>query len=480
MTHSDPVLAALLRRDFTAFVQKVFHTVSPGDRYVPSWYIEAIAYELERLYRGENQRLLITQPPRTLKSICTSVAFVAWALGRDPALSFICVSYSQELALDLARKFRLVVDSAWYHDLFPEMQIQRNTDAQLITSRGGGRLATSIGGTLTGRGADIIVIDDPLKAEESHSDTARARVRSWYTDSLLSRFNDQNTGKLVLVMQRLHEEDLAGHIATTCVRLDLPAIAVEAQDIAIGGGRTHRREPGALLDSTRLSQSVLDRMKSEIGSLAFSAQYQQRPTPIEGNLVKREWFKRYDTVPDVELRRIVQSWDVAGSINGDYSVCTTWQIIRKDAYLLNVWRGRLEFPALHKKVIALTTQHRGSTILVETAGIGLSLYQDLRSARGANNVIGWDPKGDKIDRLEGETPAIEGGYVHIPEDAPWLADYLNEMLAFPNARYDDQVDSTSQFLSWHRQRNISASRSTVGLGPQIFIGDSYPPELRFK
>lgn len=171
-------LNAVLRSDLTAFVHKVFNTVSPGDRYHHNWHIEAIAYQLKRCIDGESQRLLITQPPRSLKSICTSVAFVAWALGHNPKLRFICVSYSDDLAKDLARQFRMVIESQWYRELFPLMKLKKDTGTECITTKGGGRLATSIGGTLTGRGADVIIVDDPLKAEEARRQSSRDAVNN--------------------------------------------------------------------------------------------------------------------------------------------------------------------------------------------------------------------------------------------------------------------------------------------------------------
>lgn len=467
MQAHDVELQAILRADLTSFIQKTFHTVSPGDNYVHTWHIEAIAHELERCLNGESKRLLITQPPRTLKSICTSVAFIAWALGHDPGLSFTCVSYSQDLALDLARKFRLVIDSAWYRATFPGMQLRRNTETEITTTRGGGRFATSIGGTLTGKGGDIILIDDPLKAEEAQSETARKRVIDWYRGTLLSRFNNQEAGRLVLVMQRLHEEDLAGHVAGSWRHLDLPAIAVERQVIPLGGAVVHTRAPGDLLDPVRMPSSVLDRIRRDIGTLAFSAQYQQRPTPVEGNLVKREWFQVYDQPPQPENPRIVQSWDVAGTIDGDYSVCTTWLIDQKHAYLRHVFRERLEYPDLKRKVIELNQKHRARVTLIERAGLGLSLFQDVRNHPGIGTVLGRKPVGDKIVRMEAQTALIEGGYVHLPREAPWLAVYFNELLGFPNTTYDDQVDSTSQFLAYFAGKRIGSRGTGAGHGGML-------------
>ncbi|MGE0409898.1 MAG: terminase, partial [Amphiplicatus sp.] len=293
---------ALLRSDLLSFIVKVFQTVSPGDAYVHNWHIEAIAHELTRCRDGETRRLLVTQPPRSLKSICTSVAFVAWALGRDPKRRFICVSYSQDLALELARQFRLVVDSDWYKALFPAMRLKKDSGGECVTTEGGGRLATSIGGTLTGRGADYIVIDDPLKAEEAQSHSARRRVIDWYAGTLTTRLNDKRDGRIVMVMQRLHEDDLAGHVlgesGETWTHLDLPAIAIEDEEVRIGPNAVHRRKAGEALQARREPLDVIERIRAEIGSLTFIAQYQQRPIPMEGNLVKRAWLQTFEAAPE--------------------------------------------------------------------------------------------------------------------------------------------------------------------------------------
>ena len=270
------ILAALLCTDLNVFVHKVFTTVSPGDLYRHNWHIEAITYDLGRCLSSDNTRLLITQPPRSLKSICSSVAIVAWALGHDPALRFICVSYSQELAGDLSRQFRLVVDSDWYRALFPRMRLTKDTGAQCVTSAGGGRIATSIGGTITGRGADIIIVDDPLKAEDAFSETARNAVIDWYSTTLVTRLNDKARGAIVVVMQRLHEDDLAGHLLIQggWRHLDLPAIAIEDQRICIGPNPDdmHCRKEGEVLHPEREPRATLDRIKADLGSLTFSAQ----------------------------------------------------------------------------------------------------------------------------------------------------------------------------------------------------------------
>lgn len=448
-------LDAILRSDLSLFVRKVFATVSPNDTFKPNWHIDAIAHELMRCHARENRRLLITQPPRSLKSICTSVAFPAWALGHDPSLRFLCVSYSEGLANELTRQFRMAVESSWYQRVFTKMRLKKETKAECITTRGGGRVALSVGGSVTGRGADFIIIDDPLKAEDSASASARGSVIDWYDGTLSTRLNDKERGVIILVMQRLHQEDLAGYLIERggWHQLSLPAIAVENQVVPIGPGEVYRRKQDEVLHPERESRATLDRIKAEIGSLQFSAQYQQSPVPPEGNLIKRDWLRTYDAAP-VPGRgiKVVQSWDIATTTDerNDWSACTTWAVKRKDYYLLDVWRGRLEFPDLRRKIIRNALDHRAQTVLIEKTGPGLQLIQDLRQdpTPGFPKPIGIVPEGDKRMRMETQTPRFEAGHVLLPKDSPWLATFLEELLAFPRGRHDDQVDSVSQFLKW--------------------------------
>ena len=397
------------------------------------------------------------------------MAWVAWCLGHDPSKSFICISYSQDLATELAEKFRLVVEMPWYKDLFPGTRFTKLTQTDAQTDKGGRRLATSIGGTLTGRGGHIIIIDDPLKADEAHSETARKAVIDWYAGTLQSRLNNQKKSAIILVMQRLHEEDLAGYIlgqsedsdhiesASHWKQLCLPAIAVKDERIPIGRGRFYHRKEGECLHAAREGKVELARLKRELGSQRFSAQYQQNPVPVEGNLIKREWLLPYDLSELERLKaspyaRIVQSWDVAGTTtkNSDYSACTTWLKVQKDYYLIHVLRKRLAFPDLKRRVVSHGMAHGAQTILIEKNGLGLSLFQELQEdmTQGFPRPIGFRVKEDKLVRMEAQSAKIEAGQMHIPTEAPWLGDYMHELLAFPYGKFNDQVDSTSQFLKW--------------------------------
>ena len=226
-------------------------------------------------------------------------AYVAWLLGHDPTRHVIVASFSGDFAAELHRQFRMVIASEWYAAVFANLHLAKETGLELVPSQGGSRYATSVGGTLTGRGADLIVVDDPLNANEVHSETARRRVIDWYGGALVSRLNDKQTGSIIAVMQRLHEDDLAGHLLRQggWNHLNMPAIALEEETIELGRGRTHVRRSGDILHPERESREALEAIKAEVGSLLFSAQYQQQPVPVEGNLIRRSWFPAYDALP---------------------------------------------------------------------------------------------------------------------------------------------------------------------------------------
>jgi hypothetical protein len=233
-------------------------------------HLEAIAYQLERVRRGEIKRLIINMPPRSLKSVTASVAFPAFVLGHDPTRRIICVSYSGDLAKKHANDFRAVVEAPWYRGLFPGTRIgQKDSESEIELTARGLRLATSVGGTLTGRGGDLIVIDDPLKPDDAYSETKRNACNEWYKNTLLSRLDDKRTGAIIIVMQRIHVDDLAGFVTSQSDEwevLNLPAIAELDEIIPISDTKVHWRRVGEALSPVREPLSVLEKMKGELGS----------------------------------------------------------------------------------------------------------------------------------------------------------------------------------------------------------------------
>ncbi len=466
------VLAAVLREDLSSFIAKGFQVVSPGEPFIPNWHIEVLADYLMRVHRGEIKRLLITLPPRSLKSICVSVAFVAWLLGKDPTKRIITVSYGNELSAKLARDTRAVMESVSYRQVFPQTQLIRSAELDLETKHRGGRYATSVGGALTGRGGNLLIIDDPAKPQDMLSKVKREALKQWYDGTLYSRLDNKAEGGIILVMQRLHVDDLAAHVLAKepWTHLNLPAIAESEQIFDLADGRRFIRQAGSVLHEQREPQSILDGLRAMMGAYTFSAQYQQEPVPEEGNLVKWDWFKIYDRPPTLEPGdRIVQSWDTANKTTelSDYSVCTTWHVKGSNYFLLDVFRKRLDYPGLRHAVIAQARQYRIHNLLIEDTALGSALIQEFRyhSQAGVPPPISVTPRDEKAVRLATQSAVIEAGQVWLPRQASWLDDFRSELMAFPQSRHDDQVDSLSQFLTWNteRQRYRVGSGTTIGL-----------------
>lgn len=467
MSNKARDLEAVLRDDLNAFIRRTFGHVDPSAHYRANWHIEAIAHHLDLCATGAVKRLIITLPPRHLKSICASVAFPAWLLGRDPACNVVCVSYSSDLATKHARDCRNVIESPWYRRVFKNTRISRrkNTETELVTTRNGGRYTTSVEGTLTGRGGNVVIIDDPIKPDSAMSDIERQRVNEWFQRVVYTRLNDRSEGVIIIVMQRLHEDDLVGHVLglDDWTVLNIPAIAEERMEYRIGRhpNDLYERATGEPIDPRREDTEALSRVRHMLGTLNYAAQYQQNPIPVEGNLVKREWFRSYIELPAREdMDAVVVSWDtaaVAGELN-DYSVCTVWGVRGQRYYLIDVVRQKLDYPDLRALALRLVRQYSADIVLVEHAGTGISLAQDLKRQLGIR-VRALRPRGDKEVRFSAQSAVIEQGRVFLPKDAPWLNTFIKELLGFPGTKYDDQVDSVEMFLRFvNGRRGFSTSQ----------------------
>ena len=450
----EEALDALLRTRLAAFTRKAFATVDPGAAYLHNWHVDLIAEYLEACTRREVTRLIINMPPRALKSVSVTVAWPAWLLGRNPSERVIAASYAEMLALKHSVDCRLVMQSEWYRRVFPGVVLtgDQNEKRKFVTTARGQRFATSVGGTATGDGGNFLIIDDPLNPAQALSDVERAKANTWFDQTFSNRLDDKERGVIVLVMQRLHADDLTGHLLAKggWTHLSLPAVA-ETRTVLDFGRVRKTREPGDLLHPERESPAAIERIKRDMGSYAFAGQYQQRPAPAEGGMVKMHWFGRYER--QQEYTRIVQSWDTAikaGQLH-DPSVCTTWGEHPVGYDLLQVKVQRLEYPDLKRELYKQADAFQPHAILVEDKGSGQQLIQDVRR-ESPLPVVAVMPVADKITRLAGVAAMIEAGKVFLPTNAPWLTDYESELLTFPNAAHDDQVDSTSQFLSWVRSR----------------------------
>ena len=448
----------LYRRDFPSFLAKAFGVLEPGQTLTLDWPHEAMAHELGRCADGLNTRLIMTMPPRSLKSTTASVAWPAYLLGIDPTAKIMCVSYSEELAKLHSRNTRRLMESAFYRSLFPATRLVKGSETELETTLGGLRYATSVGGTVTGRGADWIIIDDPSKAEDAQSKQALEKVIAFYKHTLSTRLNSPTKGRIVLVMQRLHEEDLAGDLIASPEEwhvLTLSARATEYSEIPIGPKTVHPRNVGDLLDPVRLPLGYLLQRERSMGSAAYQAQFQQAPVPADGNIVKRDWLSYSRSPPPLDQGRIVQSLDTAQKTDPshDFSVLTTWLWVGDRYYLLDVFRGKFVYPDLKAMVIAQYDRYRPERILIENAGCGISLIQDLKRDRGDILTEEIRPRLPKEVRVASASALFQNHQVYFPADASWLDECEREVLGFPGAKHDDIIDSIAQFLNWVREES---------------------------
>ncbi len=461
------VLQAILAVDLMTFIEYTFGVVRPDVIFKPNWHIEALAHALSRVASGESKRLIITLPPRNLKSICASVALPAWFLGHHPSERVVAVSYSDALARTHANDFRRVVNDPLYQATFPGMVIERDTDREITTTKRGRRYATSIEGTLTGLGGNLVIIDDPLKLGDVHSEAIRSRSIEWYRSTLVTRPDDKKAARIVLVMQRVHQDDLVGHLQEQggFEILNLPAIAQQEETYDLGGGRDYTRQKRELLHPEHEPADVLAELKREMGPIAFSAQYQQSPIPPGGTIIKRKWLTTYDQIGSQPGDRIIMSWDIALSEieSGNYSVCVVLLKRGEVFFVLEVIRGRFPFETLKRKVIEVKKRYSyGSpTLLIEDSPISRGLIQSLREQ--SINVTAYKPDTDKQSRLIAQTDLFAGGSVRLPRRASWLEEFTAELLAFPG-HHDDQVDALAQGLEWGRQSRGVTRVSTYLLG----------------
>jgi len=458
------LLHYMASQKFEVFLDLGFALLSPSKQLSRGWYLSALARALEDVASGRCQRLIITMPPRHLKSIAASVLFPAWLLGRDPSLRIISASYGQDLAAVHARDFRKVINSRLYKAVFPATAaaISRDTDSELATTQGGYRYATAVGGTVTGRGADYIICDDLMKAQEVRSGEAREKVKRFIDETLLSRLDDKARGRVISIQQRLHEDDVVGHLLEKdgYTVLNLPAIAVKDEVIPLTGGRTHQRRIGDPLNPERESLEVLKALKIEMGARVFEAQYQQNPVPPDGDFVDWSRIQFFDQMPERHaLYKVVQSWDTAVSDGpaSAYSVGTTWGYDGKHWLLVDVIRIRADYSGVLSHARIWRDKWRSDLILVEGASMGPSLANDLRrdsnGERGGGNrracqIIKITPRDSKEVRLMNAMERLYSGLAKFPREAPFTDDLRKEMLSFPNGRYDDQCDSISQFLNY--------------------------------
>jgi len=445
------------RKEFLTFVKRAFKTTNPGEHLRQGKHLEALARKLEMVAAGKCKRLIVNMPPRVLKSRITSAAFPAWVLGNHPSTEFLCISHSKPLAQELGNFSLQIMQSDWYRKANPETILAKSRSGvfDFVTTVNGRRKGTSMESNITGHGGDIIIIDDPIDGQKVYSQVERDSNNSKFDNVIQSRLNNPSEGSIILIMQRLHEDDLTGYLQRkyNFEMLTFPLVANDPTTYIIGDWKWNR-SAGDILDPEGHTPEWLKSKKQNIQPHIFEAQYQQNPVPPDGLLIKEEWFPLFDHLPKGRYQTI-QSWDVAQrpGENSSYSVCSTWKTDGTKHYLVDLWRGKEEYEELLDIARQLFTKHKPQAILIEDAALGTALISTLRRASKERNVsypivLIPAPTLPKYERTISHISTLKSNGVLLPTSASWVPAFLQEILRFPNGRFDDQVDSMTQFLLW--------------------------------
>jgi len=435
-------------------------TIMTHHDYAVNWHHRLIASKLMDVMKGKIKRLIISIPPRHGKTELVSIRFPAWYLGNLPRSNIVAATYNGDFATDNSRKVRDIIGSDLYREVFA-ISLSKSAKAagKFYTDKNGYYYSVGIGGGLTGRGADLLIIDDPHKDRaEAESEIKRKRVWEWFTSTAYTRL--EKNAAVIVVMTRWHEDDLVGKLLAQEEKweyLCLPAIAEETDKY---------RQEGEPLWPDKYNLEALDNIKSTLTQETGSAKdwaslYQQKPAPDDGNIFKADSWRFYTELPKPVL--IVQSWDTAFKTKdtNDFNVCTTWAVCNDGYYLLDIWKKRAEFPEVKRILMELAEQYNPGAILVEDKASGQSVIQEMRTTRLP--IIPIRPDVDKISRAVAATPLIASGRVYLPSGKGWVNDYITSLAYFPNGKHDDDVDSTTQFLNWTKTLQIKKEKSKFSL-----------------
>jgi hypothetical protein len=512
--HSETLAAEAerLRKDFRAFIRASWPVVEPTTKYTPGWHIDAIAEKLAECGEGRIQRLVINIPPRHMKSLAVSVFWPVWLWTTHPSMRFLTASYGDDLATRDALKSRRLIQSGWFRARFAgsfSLTGDQNQKTRYENDHTGYRIATSVGGAATGEGGDVVIIDDPHKANEVLSDVLRKKVLDWHDEVISTRFNDPSTGIEILIMQRLHELDLTGHLLARggWEHLCLPAEYVRKHPFVWPDDP--RKKEGQLLWPDRFGAKEMARLKVDMGSqYVIAGQLQQLPAPREGALLKRADWRYYDSKLSFYAERevfgpeqvtelasrvgpfdsLVHSWDtsVKDREHSDFVSGQVWATRGAHRFLLRLYHARAGLNATTEAMLELALwaaplwPNVPHYVVIENSANGPDAAAAIRSR--VQGVILANAKGSKEVRAEAAEPALVGHNCFLPGEAtddgsnysprtPTLVQaFIEELAVFNLGAHDDQVDAWSSMINWTRNRG--------GATMSVPTGQATPPRFR--
>ncbi len=476
MSSEQQRLIALAHQRFDYFVKTVFRSLYSGVEFKDEPYIQPFCYGLQKSGLTNGSRLLVNMPPRHLKSFCAAVCLPAWLLGRDPSLQIGVVTYGQELSNQHMLLFRRVLDLPLYRQVFPHVRLARGGDRQgrVSLETGGGYLPVTVQGSFTGMGVDVLILDDLMKSQDQHSQTTRERVAEFFSETAITRFNDQNTGRLIACMQRLHIDDLVYQLRDRgqFEELILPSIAPRDILFESYNDRNWLFKEGDLLSPARFPHDVLNELKASMGNSAYSAQFLQEPLPSASTVIEFDRLHFIDEIlPQEKVRAVVQTIDTAVKDHEDcdYSVIASWGLDdNNNWHLIDLVRQRLDYPALKKTTLKLIRKFKPEHTFIEECHTGLALCRELRQMEHFGVVV-QPPKGSKVERAATAADTLYSERIVFPKNIDWYPAFRSEIISFPDGRHDDIVDAITMFANWVRGRDPKEwyRRRVLGERPRV-------------
>jgi predicted phage terminase large subunit-like protein len=468
-----PVLAERLGGDLGAFVRAAWRVLHPGRRLVWSWHYDLLCEYLALVRQRKVLRMILNVPPRTAKTTVVSLCFPCWCWASDPEIAFLCASHSMDLSVEHNVLRRNLLLSSWYQGLWGDrfhLASDRNLVTEFVNDHRGGMIATSVGARTLGKGGDIAILDDPMSADQALSDAERKTANLWLHHTLLPRLNDPPTSPVVLVMQRLHELDSTGFFLEqepgvwTHVRVPLVAEEDERWLFPISG-RVVERQRGDVLQPDRFPKQTVEQLQAR--RFVYAGQYQQRPVPLEGNLIKRADVRYYggrdpvtgqadEVLPtsfDLKLLSVDCAFkDLATS---DYVAILVLGVKGRKRYILNCINAHLDAAATESEIRRQhATQSPISAVLVEDKANGPAVVQRLRT--NVSGVVEVNPQGGKTARLFAAQPEWQAGDWLVNRNAAWVEPFVEQVTMVPGAAHDDMADAMSQAAIWLQQHCYSS------------------------
>jgi predicted phage terminase large subunit-like protein len=457
----------LAERSLADFVKQAWQVLEPRTAFQDNWHISLLSEYLEALAAGDIIRLIINVPPRSGKSLLATIFLPCWVWLHNPAERFMFASYSAALSIKHSLDRRTLIKSRWYQSRWAgivKLADDLNLKTEFANIQRGHMIATSVGASATGRGGNFLLADDLINPQQANSDLEREAAIRWFDETYSTRLDDKRTGSMLVIEQRTNVADLTGHLLAQggWTHVSLPAIAERKTTIVFPlSKKIVIREEGDLLWPAREGHAELEAVKVRVGLFAFQSQYMQEPVSREGNLIKAEWLT--STYPSGGLPprfdSIITSLDTAyktGSSN-DFSAIVVLGTLRSARngyapahYLLEAWRGRVEFAELKRKVVAMQETWHANAVLIEDAASGQSLLQELRAGTMLP-VKPIKPDRDKYSRAAAICPILEARRLILPEAAWWRDDFVAELISFPAGAFDDWVDALVQALNYLRE-----------------------------